>query len=204
MTRNDISPCKFFKDPWFPKLIVSRKCNVPGFIHPCHYALYNRYMWCIMTGTFQCRDIGFLGLFVFGTRGLRKYVWGHIVSGRPITPPSEVRWGDGTFQIDVSPYKFSGTPGPLVPQTQCPCIDTSLSFCINLYVYILRNAKWQGCINAGTLCHQGRLIWGQGVQENSYWDTSVRDVSSPHLRYSTVWENVKAAVGRELLFMNTR
>jgi len=34
--------------------------------------------------------------------------------------------------------------------------------------------------NAGTLCHQGRLIWGPGVPELSYRDTWFRDVASPH------------------------
>ena len=40
-----------------------------------------------MTGMYQYREIMFLGRFILGTRGPRKYVRGRIVSGRPITPP---------------------------------------------------------------------------------------------------------------------
>ena len=31
--------------------------------------------------------------------------------------------------------------------------------------YVLVDAKWQRCINAGTLCHQGRLVWVPGSQK---------------------------------------
>jgi len=32
--------------------------------------------------------VGFLGRFILGTMGHRKFGRGHIVSGRPITPPN--------------------------------------------------------------------------------------------------------------------
>jgi len=51
---------------------------------------------------------------------------------------------------------------------------------LHLNRYIFYNELCQGCINAGTLCHQGRLMWGQGVPEHSYGDTLFRDVPSPH------------------------
>jgi len=94
-------------------------------------------------------------------------------------------WGDGTSRNDVSDYL-----GPLVPQMNrfgntMSCIDTFLSFCINQY--ILYSAQLQGCINAGTLCHQGRLIWGPGVPENSNGDTSFQDVQ---LRHHILFQNV--------------
>jgi len=44
-------------------------------------------------------------------------------------------------------------------------------------------SKWQGCINPGTLCHKGRIIWGLGVPEHSYRDTLFRDVPSPHRQF---------------------
>ena len=42
----------------------------------------------MMAGMYKSRDIVFLGRLILGTMGPRKFVWGHIVSGRPITPPS--------------------------------------------------------------------------------------------------------------------
>ena len=88
-----------------------------------------------MTGTYECRDIVFTGQFIFWTRGPRNFVRRHIVSERPITPPSPF----DLFIICFIMWRFHG----------CPCIDTSLSICINLYVFY--NAWWQRCINAGKL-----------------------------------------------------
>ena len=47
-------------------------------------------------------------------------------------------------------------------------------------IHISDRSKWQGCINPGTLCHKGQLIWGSLVPEHSYRDTSFWDVPSPH------------------------
>jgi len=44
--------------------------------------------WCKMAVMYQCRDIELPGRFILGTRGLTKFVRGHIVSGRPVTPPT--------------------------------------------------------------------------------------------------------------------
>jgi len=57
-------------------------------------------------------------------------------------------------------------------------IDTSLSLCIIQYVLV--GAKWQGCINAGTVCFRDDSSRGPGVSEHSYVDTSFRDLPSPH------------------------
>ena len=65
--------------------------------------------------------------------------------------------------------------------TQCPWIDASLSLCIIQYFYV--GVKWLGCINAGTMCFRDDSSGGSGVLENSYWDTSFRDVPSPHHPY---------------------
>jgi len=74
------------------------------------------------------------------------------------------------------------SPRWIVPEAQCPYIDTALSFCTDLNILYI--AKWwQGCINAGTLCHEGRLIWGPRVPEHLYGYTLFRDVPSPHLTY---------------------
>ena len=42
-----------------------------------------------MTGMYQIRDIVSQGMINLGTRGPRKFVQGHIVSGRPVTPPDK-------------------------------------------------------------------------------------------------------------------
>jgi len=39
-----------------------------------------------MTGMYQSRDSVFPGRFILGTRGLRKFMRGHIVSGRHVNP----------------------------------------------------------------------------------------------------------------------
>ena len=61
---------------------------------------------------------------------------------------------------------------------RCPWVDTSILWCIIQYVLV--GAKWPGCINAGTLCFLYDSSRGPGVPENSYRDTSFRDVPSPH------------------------
>jgi len=42
--------------------------------------------WCNMPGMYQCKDILIPGRFIWGTRGPRTLIWGHIVSGRHVTP----------------------------------------------------------------------------------------------------------------------
>jgi len=41
-----------------------------------------------MTGMYQGRDTVFPGRFIQGTRDPRKFARGHILSGRPVTPPT--------------------------------------------------------------------------------------------------------------------
>jgi len=50
-----------------------------------HYTL--RIRSCKLSGMYRCRDIVLTGRFIWGTMGSRKFVSGHIVSGRPVTPP---------------------------------------------------------------------------------------------------------------------
>ena len=64
-----MSPYQFSETPG-PQHESSQKHNVPALIHPFH----SRDKVCSRT-------------IDSGTRGLIKFVQGHIVSGRPITPP---------------------------------------------------------------------------------------------------------------------
>jgi len=85
---NDVAP---YKCSWTP----GSQINLPlwhfvlPFIHPCHYALYNTHVRCNVTGMYQFRDIVFLVRLILGARSPRRFVRGHIVLGRPITPPSK-------------------------------------------------------------------------------------------------------------------
>jgi len=45
-----------------------------------------------MTGMYQSRDIVSQGTINLGTRGPRTFVQGHIVTGRPFTPPYFLTW----------------------------------------------------------------------------------------------------------------
>jgi len=90
-----------------------------------------------------------------------------------------VGWRDVPKQcVPVRMYCDPWSPKSIVPETQCPWINTSLylSAWYNTYMW----SKWHGCINPGTLCHNGQLIWGPRAPESSYRDTSFRDVPSPH------------------------
>ena len=80
-------PVLIFWDPWNWS---SQRRNVPALINPCHCALNNMFCmcWYIMTGRDQCKDIVSPGKINFGTRGSRKFARGHIVLGRPVTPPN--------------------------------------------------------------------------------------------------------------------
>ena len=42
-----------------------------------------------MTGMYKSRGSVFPGHKILGTRGQRKFVRGHIVSGRPVAPPAQ-------------------------------------------------------------------------------------------------------------------
>jgi len=66
-----------------PKINRPAKYNVPALQHSCHYGLQIRLVQCIMPGMYQSRDIVFLGQLSLGTRGLRKFLRGHIVSHYP-------------------------------------------------------------------------------------------------------------------------
>jgi len=60
-----------------------------------HYTI--RIGWCITAGMYQSRDIVYLGRFILGTKGPRKFARGHIVTGRPITPPGNLGVGRLTW-----------------------------------------------------------------------------------------------------------
>jgi len=75
--------------PLVPKLIVpsdtlSLDLYIPDIMH---YTICLG--WCKITVMYQCRDIVFLGRFILGTRSPRKFLRGHILSGRPVDPHAE-------------------------------------------------------------------------------------------------------------------
>jgi len=74
--------------PLVPKLIVPCDTMSIDWCIPVimHYTI--RLGWCRITGMYQCRDIGFLGRFIQGTRDPRKLVREHIVPGGSVTPPT--------------------------------------------------------------------------------------------------------------------
>ena len=49
----------------------------------------------MMTGMYQCRDIVSPGTVNLATRGLKKFVQGRRVSGRPVTPPYNFTYNGG-------------------------------------------------------------------------------------------------------------
>jgi len=63
--------------------------NVPGIKHPCHYMLDKIHTVYVikMTEMYQCRDFVFLGRFILGTRGPKKFIRGYIVSDIPSPHP---------------------------------------------------------------------------------------------------------------------
>jgi len=71
--------------PLVPKLIVACDTMSPDWYIPVLMHFTIRLVWCKMTGRYLCRDVVFPGRFIWGTRGPRKFVRGHIVSGRPVT-----------------------------------------------------------------------------------------------------------------------
>ena len=68
-----------------PRNTMSLHCYIP--------VIFITFMYCIMhimTGMYQSRDIVFLGRLILGTRGPRTFAPGHIVLGRPVTPPTSL------------------------------------------------------------------------------------------------------------------
>jgi len=63
--------------------------------------------------------------------------------------------------------------------TQCPWNDKSLSLCIILYAYVMQ-CNMTGMYQSRDIVFLGRLIWGPGIPEHSYGDTSFWDVPSSH------------------------
>jgi len=68
--------------------------------------------------------------------------------------------------------------GPLVPNWIVPCDTISLDWYIPVIMHNTIRFGW--CKIAGTLCFRDNSSRGPGVPENSCWDTSFRDVPSPH------------------------
>jgi len=85
--------------------------NVPGLIHPCHSASYNT-----LRSMQNDRDVSIKwhcvsGTMNFGDQGsYSKFVRGHIVSGRPFTPPSTGRRLLKGEQTDITNATISSTP----------------------------------------------------------------------------------------------
>jgi len=95
-------------------------------------------------------------------------------------------------------FKNGGVTGR--PQTMCPRTNVlgllvhvlivpgdtmSLHWCIHVimhYALHMVDAKWQGCINAGTWCFRDNSSRGPGVPEQSYVDTSFGDVPKLQLK----------------------
>jgi len=82
-SRNDMSPYDCSGTPG-PLNQFSQKLNGPRLIHSWHY-MYDTVIK--MTGKYQSRDIVSHRTINLGTMGPRTFVQGHIVSGRPVTPP---------------------------------------------------------------------------------------------------------------------
>jgi len=131
------------------------------------YELKGQYSWCknvlfaVENVWMACKTVTLL---------LMLWSWNSISSGL----------GDGTSQNDVYPYQCSGTPGPQINRPLWPNVPGLIHLCHYAFQKVLVGAKWQECINAGTLCFQDNSSRGPGVPEHSQGDTSFRDVPSPH------------------------
>jgi len=81
-------PERIFGTPG-PQKESSKKHNVPAFIHPCHfnqtYVVYLAYK--DRDVLYYSKDILCSGMVNLGPRDPRKFVRGHIVSGRLVIPP---------------------------------------------------------------------------------------------------------------------
>jgi len=131
-----------------------------------------------------------------GNRGPRPFVRGHIVLGRPVTPPfphiclkpHAFPGGDGTSWNEVSLYEFSGTP---VPQNESYRNTTSLHWQIPVIMHCTISTsccKMTGIYKCRDICFLDDWFWGPGVPENSFRDISFKNVPSPH-RISSILLN---------------
>jgi len=87
-SRNDVSPYECSGTPG-PIDESSPIQIVPALIHSCHSTPTKTYGVFKMTGMHQYRDIVSHGTINLGNRGPRTFVWGHILSGRSVTPPNK-------------------------------------------------------------------------------------------------------------------
>jgi len=84
-TRNNVSQCECSGTPG-PQINRPLLHNVPGLIHSCHFAPYTTFRLLQNDRDLSMQGDCAPGRLILGTRGPRKFVWGHIVLGRPITP----------------------------------------------------------------------------------------------------------------------
>jgi len=133
--------------PLVPKSIVPGDTMSLNWYIPfiMHYAICIGL--CKMTGMFQCRDIVFPGRFIQGTRGPRKFVLGHIVSGRPVTPPiwaHQQKYNRGASSWDL----FLG----LIKFLLLSPVEKYLPFMTDKFVkYILWKSQKNTFLTSGTL-----------------------------------------------------
>jgi len=85
-SQNDVSPYECSRNPG-PLDELSRKHNIPALIHPCQFAPTKTYCIKHNDRDVSIQDIVPPGTIHLGTKGLRAFVRGHIVSGRPDNPP---------------------------------------------------------------------------------------------------------------------
>jgi len=109
----------------------------------------------------------------------------HDFKNSKLSVDQNLSWGDGRSWNDVSPYECSGTPGPQINRPWWHNVPALIHPChyalCNTYRLMQngRDISMHGHCVSGTL-HLG----GPGIPENSYGDTSFRDVPSHHLRYA--------------------
>ena len=87
----------------------SRKHNVPAFIIPCHYALYNTF-WLVQNG----RDVSMQGHCVFGTinqgdQGSQNILTGTNRFGTP-RHPTQKTWSSLLMLLCIFPQKKKSAP----------------------------------------------------------------------------------------------
>jgi len=103
-----------------------------------------------MTGMYQCRDIMSPGTNNLGGRGLMTFVQGHIISGRPVTPPQE--------RVMRGTPREEGCEGQKLQQWFCYCFaiyKTSLiSHCslspivsLTFYFFSMPSKFWMSSMN---------------------------------------------------------
>jgi len=104
-----------------------------------------------------------------------------VKSGHPLDKPgnypcrgqdSRIWSGDGTSRNDISPHECSGTPGPQINHPRWHNVPSLIHLCH----YALCNTD-RLMQNSRDVSMQGHWVSG------TYWDTSFRDVPSPHQEY---------------------